>query len=220
MIQEILTKHERTLENIKHIFYKTGDEESNTLFISFAGKVSLYVSSTWFYNQTQFLGNFLFLKNDDDYNTYSNPKYEKLIKYYISSLKITNLITYGPSMGGIASLYYGLKLNANTIISIDPNPIQYDYRILLEEIKKYPNHFDFNTKIYLNYTFVNDYNTIPEWTEEIIRELKLKNIILTIQPFRCIEHLSFIPSKEYLMDLIQLYGNLKLTNYKQSGKWL
>ena len=226
MIQEILTNHEITLENVKHIFYKSGagtqetqGTDTDTLFISFAGKVDKYVSATWFYNQTKLLGNFLFLKNDEEYNTYNDVKYENLIKHYMTSLNIKHLITYGPSMGGIASIYYGLKFNANTIISIDPNPIDYDYNILLNEIRNYPNHFDFSTKIYLNYTFVNDYNTIPQWTEEIIKELKLKNMILTIQPFRCIEHLSFIPSKEYLLDIIHLYRNLKLSNYTKPGNW-
>ena len=83
MIQEILTNHEITLENVKHIFYKSGTgtqgtqgtQDTNTLFISFAGKVDKYVSATWFYNQTKLLGNFLFLKNDEEYNTYNDVKY-------------------------------------------------------------------------------------------------------------------------------------------------
>jgi hypothetical protein len=217
MIEEILSKHETTLENVKHVFYS--NYTNDTLFISFAGKVDRYVSVTWFYNQYDFLGNFLFLKNDENYNTYDDVKYEKLIKYYINKYNIKNIITYGPSMGGIAAISYGLKLNASLIISIDPNPINYDYNILLDQIRRHDNNYDFKNKIYLNYTFINDFHTLPHWTEEIIKELKLKNVLLTIQPFRSTEHLSFIPSKEYLIDIIKTNNCLKVKNYVDSGKW-
>jgi hypothetical protein len=137
----------------------------------------------------------------------------------MTSLKITNLITYGPSMGGIASITYGLKFNANIIISIDPNPINFDYRILLEQIRNYDNNYDFKNKIYLNYTFLNDFDTLPSWTEEIISELKKKNIVTTLQPFRSIDHLFFIPSKEYLLDIIKAQSLLKVKNYSNPVKW-
>jgi hypothetical protein len=218
MIEEILSKHETTLENVKHVFYN--NYTNDTLFISFAGKIDRYVSVTWFYNQYDFLGNFLFLKNDENYNTYNDAKYEKIIKYYINKYNIKNIITYGPSMGGIASISYGLKLNASLIISIDPNPINYDYNILLDQIRRYENNYDYKNKIYINYTFINDFYTIPIWTEEIIRELKLKNIILTIQPFRSTEHLSFIPSKEYLIDIIKTNNCLTVKNYVDACKWV
>jgi pimeloyl-ACP methyl ester carboxylesterase len=219
MIHEILKKYEVTLENVKHVFYKNCN--NNTLFISFAGKIDKYVSATWFYKQTYLMGNFLFLKNDEeDYNTYSDEKYEKLIKHYIDKLQITNLITYGPSMGGIASIIYGLKFNANVIIAIDPNPINYDYNILLNQIKTFPDNYDYKNKIYINYTFINDFNTLPEWTNEIINQLKLKNFVLTLQPFRSIEHLAFIPSKEYLIDILILFNALKVTNYSNATKWI
>jgi len=217
MINDIIGKHERTLENIKHVFYSNC--ANNTLFISFAGKVDKYVSVTWFYNQFDFLGNFLFLKNDYDYNTYQDDNYEKLINHYMTSLKITNLITYGPSMGGIASMIYGLKFNANIIISIDPNPINFDYRILLEQIRNYDNNYDFKNKIYLNYTFLNDFDTLHSWTEEIINEFKKKNMVTTLQPFRSIDHLFFIPSKEYLLNIIKAETLLQVKNYSNPGKW-
>ena len=217
MIEEILSKHETTLENVKHVFYS--NYTNDTLFISFAGKVDRYVSVTWFYNQYDFLGNFLFLKNDENYNTYNEEKYEKLIRYYVNKNNIKNIITYGPSMGGIAAISYGLKLNASLIISIDPNPINYDYNILLDQIRRHDNNYDFKNKIYLNYTFINDFYTLPPWTEEIIKELKLKNVILTIQPFRSTEHLSFIPSKEFLIDIIRTNDFLKVRNYVDPGKW-
>lgn len=219
MIHEILQKYEFTLENVKHVFYSNCN--NNTLFISFAGKIDKYVSSTWFYNQTDFLGNFLFLKNDEEnYNTYSDDKYSRLIQHYINHFKITNLITYGPSMGGIASIVYGLKFNANVIISIDPNPVNYDINKLLDIIKTYPDNYDFKNKIYLNYTFINDFNTIPPWTEAIIKQLILKNMILTIQPFRSVEHLAFIPSKEYLTTIIRDLEKWKVTNYTSVVKWI
>jgi hypothetical protein len=151
MINEIIQKYELTLENVKHVYYRnyTDSVDSKTLFISFAGKIDKYVSSTWFYNQNQFVGNFLFLKNDEEnYNTYSDDKFYRLIKHYIDHLQITKLITYGPSMGGIASLVYGLKFNADIIIAIDPNPINYDYNNLLYQIQTYPDNYDFKNKIY------------------------------------------------------------------------
>jgi len=226
MIHEILQKYEVTIENIKHVYYRnyTTDSDSphsKTLFISFAGKIDKYVSSTWFYNQNQFVGNFLFLKNDEEnYNSYSDDKFYRLIKYYIDHFQITKLITYGPSMGGIASLVYGLKFNADIIIAIDPNPINYDYNNLLNLIQTYPDNYNFKNKIYINYTFINDFNTIPIWTELIIKQLQLKNILLFIQPFRSIEHLSFIPSKEYLISIIDQLFPLKVTNYETVTKWI
>jgi hypothetical protein len=218
MINEILGKYENTLENVKHIFYSNCG--NNTLFISFAGKVDRYVSATWFYNQYDFLGNFLFLKNDEEgYNTYNEEKYSRLIKYYIDKYSVNNLIMFGPSMGGIASIMYGLKFNANTIISIDPNPINFNYHNLLEQIKSYPNNYDYKNKIFINYTFMNDFNTLCPWTEDIINELKKKNIITILQPFRSTEHLHFIPSKEFLLDIIKANGILKVQNYTETGKW-
>ena len=219
MIQNILTNHENTLENVKHVFYS--NSQNDTLFISFAGKIDKYVSVTWFYNQYDFQGNFLFLKNDEEnYNTYNDDKFMRLIQHYIGKLNIKNIITYGPSMGGIASIVYGLKLNANLIISIDPNPINYDYHILLNQIINHENNYDYKNKIYLNYTFMNNYDTLPQWTDEIIKELKLKNVVLTIQPFRCIEHLSFIPTKEFLIDIIRNNVNFQVRNYVDSTKWI
>ena len=219
MIQNILTNHETSLENVKHVFYS--NSQNDTLFISFAGKIDKYVSVTWFYNQYDFQGNFLFLKNDEEnYNTYNDDKFMRLIQHYISKLNIKNIITYGPSMGGIASIVYGLKLNANLIISIDPNPINYDYKILLNQIINHENNYDYKNKIYLNYTFMNNYDTLPQWTDEIIKELKLKNVVLTIQPFRCIEHLSFIPTKEFLIDIIRNNVNFQVRNYVDSTKWI
>jgi hypothetical protein len=122
-------------------------------------------------------------------------------------------------MGGIASLKYGLLFNANMIIAIDPNPINYDYNHLLNQIKNMPDNYDYNNKIYINYTFIHNFYTIPPWTDEIIKQLQLKNVILTIQPFRSMEHLSFIPSKEYLMDIINKMQNLKVTNYTNINNW-
>lgn len=219
MIQNILTNHETSLENVKHVFYS--NSQNDTLFISFAGKIDKYVSVTWFYNQYDFQGNFLFLKNDEEnYNTYNDDKFMRLIQHYIGKLNIKNIITYGPSMGGIASIVYGLKLNANLIISIDPNPINYDHNILLNQIINHENNYDYKNKIYLNYTFMNNYDTLPQWTDEIIKELKLKNVVLTIQPFRCIEHLSFIPTKEFLIDIIRNNVNFQVRNYVDSTKWI
>jgi len=217
MIQEILANHETILENVKHVFYS--NQDNNQLFISFAGKIDKYVSVTWFYNQCDFLGNFLFLKNDENYNTYYEEKYETLIHHYIDKLKIRRLIMYGPSMGGIASILYGLKFKADIIISIDPNPINFDYRILLDEIRNYDNSFDYKTRLFLSYTFMNDYNTLCPWTNDIIEELKLKNMLVTLHPFRCIEHLSFIPSKEFLMEIIKANQGLKVKNYTQTNQW-
>jgi hypothetical protein len=218
MIEHILKNHELTLEGVKHVFYNNA--VSDTLFISFAGKIDKYVSVTWFYNQTEFLGNFLFLKNDENYNTYNEEKYYKLIQHYVKYLNIKDVITYGPSMGGIASIMYGLKLNANLMISIDPNPINFDYNILLHDIRNSNNNYDYKNKIYINYTFINNFETLPEWTEKIINELKLKNVILTIQPFRSIEHLHFIPSKEYLMEIINANKMLKVKNYTNTTNWI
>jgi len=219
MINEILINHELTRDNVKYIYYSNNN--NNTLFISFAGLIDKYVSSTWFYNQFEFQGHFLFLKNDEEnYNTYSDKKFETLIEFYLEKYKINNLITFGPSMGGIAALKFGLKYNANLMIAIDPNPINYNYKELIQQIKSKEDNYDYTNKIYINYTFINDFNTIPIWTEEIINELKLKNILLTIQPFRSINHLDFIPSKKYLINLINIFNIMKVEIYSTSVEWV
>jgi pimeloyl-ACP methyl ester carboxylesterase len=217
MIGEILQNCETTLENVKHVFYSNCNND--TLFISFAGRTERYVSVTWFYNQSDFLGNFLFLKNDENFNTFNEEKYEKLINYYIQKLNIKKLISYGVSMGGIASIKYGLKYNADVIISIDPEPIHYDYKELLQEIKFYNNNYDFKNKIYINYTFLDDCQTIPQWTEDIIKELQKKNMIIILHPFLDTHHLAFIPSKEYLMEIIDTMSKLNVKRYDDFGKW-
>ena len=197
---EQIKKFEYSRYNIKHIFYNN-NKKNDTLFISFAGKVDFYVNSTWFYKNDKINANFLFLKNDDNYDTYQNNNYLNLINYYISKYDIKKIITYGLSMGGIASIYYGVLLKADLIISIDPHPINYNIHTLYNLIDK--TNFNFQ-KIFINYTFYDNStkNNIPNHTNIIIEKLLLKNIFLTIQPYVCTKHLSFIPSKEYLINII------------------
>lgn len=235
MIQEILECHESESHNIQHVFYQNSD--NHTLFISFAGMIDKYVSVTWFYNQMDVLGNFLFLKNDPDYDSYMRSDYEELIQDYIDRLKIEKIIMYGPSMGGIGAIHYGLKFKADVIIAIDPNPINFNYHELIESIKQFEpvsasqpssnsssepsSSFEFKHKFYINYTFEDDtFETKPEWTEAIIRELEKKNMVLTLQPYCSNKHLEFIPSKDYLFSIIHLYLLLKVNNYNNVHEWI
>lgn len=213
MIDEILKKHEKELYNIKHVYYNNNNN-SDLLFVSFAGKVNFYVNSTWFYNNNEIKAHFLFLKNDPFYDTYSNINYQKIISYYIHHYKIKNIITYGLSMGAVASLYYGILFKAQLIISIDPHPINFVMNKLYKLIED--THFNFE-KIYINYTF-SDKNTatnIPNHTNNIIQKLMLKNILLTIQPFVSNKHLDFVTSKKYLNEIILKFLCLKVEKYKK-----
>ena len=221
MIQEILECHETESHNISHVFYQNSD--NHILFISFAGMIDKYVSVSWFYNQMDVLGNFLFLKNDPDYDSYMRSDYEELIKDYIDRLKIKKLIVYGPSMGGIGAIHYGLKFHADVMIAIDPNPINFDYHDLIDSIKAFEpeNAMGFKHKFYINYTFTDEsFETKPEWTEDIIRELEKKNVVLSLQPYRSTTHLEFIPSKDYLFSIIHLYLLLQVNNYKTPQEWI
>ena len=219
MIEEILECNELDILDVKHVFYQNDD--NHMLFVSFAGMVDKYVSVTWFYDQLDVVGNFLFLKNDPDYNSYMEDRYENLIKDYIDRLKIKTLVMYGPSMGGIAALHYGLKFNANCIIAIDPNPINYNYQELVQTIKEYDPEDSYKTKFYINYTFDDeDFERKPEWTEEILNELQKKNVLLTIQPFCSNNHLEFIPSKDYLFNIIELLLYIDVSAYHQSKEWV
>lgn len=212
MINDILKKHEKELYNIKHIYYN--NSTSDLLFISFAGKVNFYVNSTWFYNNSEIKAHFLFLKNDPFYDTYSNNNYRKVISYYIHHYQIKNIITYGLSMGAVASLYYGILFKAQLIISIDPHPINFVMNNLYKLIDE--TYFNFE-KIYINYTF-SDKNTptnIPIHTNNIIQKLMLKNILLTIQPFVSNKHLDFITSKKYLNEIILKFLGLKVEKYRK-----
>lgn len=223
MIDEILTKHTHIQYNIEHLFFNNNnDVNNNRLFISFAGKVNFYVNPTWFYYNKKVVGNFLFLKNDNEYNTYSNDAYQKVIQYYIKKYNITTLISYGLSMGGIASLYYGIIFKANLIISIDPHPIQYSMNKLYNLIEKTEFNYE---KIYINYTFNkidsdsnSDSNSslqIPIHTEKIIQKLLHKNVLLTIQPYISSSHLDFVISKQYLNDIIIKFLSLKVEKYNK-----
>tara|TARA_B100000214_G_scaffold258741_1_gene190904 strand:+ start:22 stop:678 length:657 start_codon:yes stop_codon:yes gene_type:complete len=211
MINDILKKHELELYNKKHIFYNNSDND--TLFIGFSGKVDFYVNSTWFYNNDKVKGHFLFLKNDPNFNTYTDESYKSVIQYYITKYNIKNVITYGLSMGGIASIYYGLLFKAKLIISIDPHPINYDINELYSLIDKTTFEYE---KIYLNYTFYdkNTKNNIPNHTNIIIQKLLLKNVLLTIQPYISKIHLDFITSKEYLYEIINKFNMINVKKYK------
>ena len=213
MIDDILKNHEFTLYKQKHIFFN--NQNNDTLFISFAGKVNFYVNSTWFYKNDKVKGNFLFFKNDPNYNTYDDRSFKNIIQYYIIKYKIKKIITYGLSMGGIASLYYGILFNANLIISIDPHPINYDINKLYKLIDQKKFNFE---KIYLNYTFydTNTKNNIPNHTNIIIQKLMLKNVLLTIQPYISKIHLDFITSKDYLYEIINKFTILNVSKYKKS----
>jgi hypothetical protein len=225
MIDEILTKHTHIQYNIEHLFFNNNnDVNNNRLFISFAGKVNFYVNPTWFYYNKKVVGNFLFLKNDNEYNTYSNDAYQNIIQYYIKKYNITTLISYGLSMGGIASLYYGIIFKANLIISIDPHPIQYSMNKLYQLIEKTEFNYE---KIYINYTFNKIYSKsdsksdsnsslhIPIHTEKIIQKLLHKNVLLTIQPYISSSHLDFVISKQYLNDIIIKFLSLKVEKYNK-----
>lgn len=212
MIDDILKNHEFTLYKQKHIFFN--NQNNDTLFISFAGKVNFYVNSTWFYKNDKVKGNFLFFKNDPNYNTYDDRSFKNIIQYYIIKYKIKKIITYGLSMGGIASLYYGILFNASLIISIDPHPINYDISKLYKLIDQKKFNFE---KIYLNYTFydTNTKNNIPNHTNIIIQKLMLKNVLLTIQPYISKIHLDFITSKDYLYDIINKFTILNVSKYNK-----
>lgn len=211
MINDILKKHELELFNKKHIFFN--NDVNDILFIGFAGKVNFYVNSTWFYNNNKVNGNFLFLKNDPDYNTYNDKSYKELIQYYIDKYDIKNIITYGLSMGGIASIYYGIVFKAKLIISIDPHPINYNIHHLYQLIDD--TNFSYE-KIYINYTFYdnNTKNNIPNHTNIIIQKLLSKNVLLTIQPYISKIHLDFITSKEYLYEIINKFITINVEKYK------
>ena len=136
-------------------------------------------------------------------------------------LKIEKLVMYGPSMGGIGAIHYGLKFKADCIIAIDPNPINFNYQELVQNIKEYDPEDSYKTKFYINYTFDDeDFERKPEWTEEIINELQKKNVLLTIQPFCSNKHLEFIPSKDYLFNIIELMLYIDVSAYKQSKEWV
>ena len=221
MIQDILECNEIEKCNVTHVFYQNCDNK--TLFISFAGMIDKYVSVTWFYNQMDILGNFLFLKNHPDYDSYMNDNCDNLIKDYIDRLKIEKIIMYGPSMGGIGAIHYGLKYKADIIIAIDPNPINFDYNILIEQIKEFnpDDTLAFKHNFFLNYTFIDDaFNEKPEWTEEIIKELEKKNILLMLQPYCSTTHLEFIPSKDFLFSIIQLFLLTNVGNYSEVKNWM
>ena len=215
MIDEILKYHEREKYGIKHVFYK--NKEKDFLFISFSGKVDFYCNVSWFYRNNDVDGCFLFLKNDPDYDTYTNESYLDLIKFYCEQYQVKNIMTYGLSMGGIASIHYGLSLNAFAILSFDPHPIKYDLLKLYELIDNYD--FDYE-KIFINYTLsgVESDTKIPIHTLNILNKLSKKNVFLTVQPYLSPNHLDFIPSKEYLLNIINMFNDVKVINHDKKIK--
>jgi hypothetical protein len=220
-IYEILENHIHHIENVEHIFYSTG--QSNMLFVSFTGAINnnAYGAVTWFWKNPNISGHFLFLKDDlSNYTTYNNEAYSKIIRHYMDKHNIQKLITYGPSMGGAASIIYGLKFKADLILSIDLKLVNYELSDVLKQIQTMEN--EYQPKIYLNYTFSKleeDIAILPPSTEKIIQAFMQKNVILSLHPYRSTEHLAFIPSKEYLIQIIQAFSSLKMTNYYSFDKW-
>jgi hypothetical protein len=215
IIYEILENHTHHIENVEHVFYSTG--QNNMLFVSFTGAINnnAYGSVTWFYQNPNISGHFLFLKDDlNHYTTYNNEKYSKVIRHYMDKYNIQTLVTYGTSMGGAASIIYGLKFKADFILSIDPETVNYELSDILQQIQSMEN--EYQPKIYLNYTFSKiegDIAILPSFTEKMIQVFMQKNVILSLHPYRSTEHLAFIPSKEYLIQIIQSFLSLKVTNY-------
>lgn len=219
MIHKILKDHETSRLGINHVFYNNC-ENSTTLVVVFAGAIEkLYVGATWFYNQQTVKGNFLFLRDHKDGNNqwtaYNDEKYFELVDYYLKKLNITDLITYGPSMGAIASILFGLKFKAVVIIAIDPMMTEgFDYDILADYISELKDDdFTYKQRLYLNYTFYED-GKIPTGTIKIINALMQKNILFTVQPFKQNVHLAFLPAKAYLFHIINTYINFQVSCYK------
>ena len=219
-IKEILSRHEFNLFGIEHVYYNFS--KSDTLFISFAGAVPIYVSSTWFYKEKNFF-HCLFLKNDPIYNSYNDDNYGKIIMHYVNKFKIKKFVTYGPSMGGMASIYWGLKLNnANLkllgVVAIDLRVKNFDINIVLDLIK----NMNINPIIYLNYTFpdIKKKEKRPSGIDPIISEFQKKNCLLMLQPTESSKHLEFIPSKSYLKYLVKIIENWKISNHFSSKAWI
>ena len=214
LIQEILQHHENELFDTRHVFY-SNSKENPLLFVSFAGyKVEKYVSVTWFYQQNELLGNFLFLKDDaHNYSTYNQHKFIHLIQHYIGVTGATTTVFYGPSMGGMAAIRIGMHLNADLVIAIDPQLIHLDLGMFLHEIEHTENH---HTRFYINFTFLEDSRNgrweIPYDTKKIMDELQRKFMVLS-HPYSSLQHLAFIPTRDYLVGIIGFYKNLHVKNH-------
>ena len=219
-IDKILENHEFTLLETKHVYYTFGNSDS--MFISFAGVTTRYVSVTWFFEQKDFNYHCLFLKDDPVFNSYNDIKYRKIINHYARKFNIKRFIVFGPSMGGIGALRWGLKLRSDDfkligIISIDPQPWRFNNNLLVNEIKN--GNFKDYPKIFLNYTFKDANNVLHPYTDNIIKALQCKSCLLILQPYKSTKHLDFIPSKEYLIDIINSMENLKIEKYDSFQKW-
>ena len=63
-----------------------------------------------------------------------------------------------------------IELVAGNAVKNKKRKVLRNYNNLLYQIQTYPDNYDFKNKIYINYTFINDFNTIPSWTELIIKQ--------------------------------------------------
>ena len=206
-----MKNNEQELFGKKHVFYN--NTNSRLLFISFAGIVKRYVSVTWFYNK-ELEGNFLFLKDDENnFSTYNDIRYDKIILHYLQTYNIEKIVMYGASMGGMAAIDYGLKFQADLVIAIDPQLISYNINNILEKIRCYGNT-EKHPKFYINYTFtkIDEQKVIPRDTKQIIDSLSTR-FITFLHPYPSFKHIAFIPSKTYLINIINMFLNLNITNY-------
>ena len=64
----------------------------------------------------------------------------------------------------------------------------------------------------------NDKLVIPINTKKIIDELNKKYIVL-LHPYNSTTHLAFIPSKNFILNIINMFSNLKIENYNDFQKW-
>lgn len=225
MILDVLDNFEVELFGKKHLFFAASSPKK--LVVVFNGATrNRYSMWSYFYNEKHNWNDtsYLFLKEGDDPDYFwwylkDEEAYGNIIEHYISSqgLNPKDVVTMGSSMGGYASMYFGLKLKVQGCIGFRPQ-IDYlsasqfftigrlkdlwvDLDCLIDQCSE-----DQLPMMYLNYSdFAHDKLAAYHW----IDSLKKKKTLSIIHPVSGPDHVSWNPDKEFVQNVIDFMYSIK-----------
>lgn len=212
-VHDFIKDNSSTFETVTYILQHFS--HSKPLFVIFSGAIDKFVCVSWFYRDPL---NVLWIKDVIPHSSYTDPLIHKLITQ-ISS-RYSSTIFYGMSMGGVGALLLGsIVSNTKAVICVDcePRGISQDEFFALFNPTS-PQSFKVHLISCSNHA-ENAFHT------QICN--KLQNWVFERCPLQ--EHLSNVPSKQYLSCLFSLYTSIsdfyinawdKVTRNDTNYKWM
>ena len=200
-VQEMIDTYGKMYLSKQIVFkYNTSD----TLLVIFAGKLNHFICTSWFYNCDKY--SILFLKDENE-NTYIDDDFYNII--YDAKSDKKHIIFFGVSMGSVAAITIGYKLNPALIICVDPEPINYNLDAFFSKNKK--------KKIKNIHLFCSNTEDDKQRLDKYLPDYRNITNSFTVEYKSTIGHISFIPTKEYIDSLIKYY--LEKNNLQYLSSW-